>query len=487
MMSDFAGLPKSTQEQAVAAWLAHLNQLRVDALLEALNRQELNLESALATLDAAIKTIDLDIVALNRGQDWGIHGFIAEVAEVGVGNARSELLGEGRVYEWVNNNGAADLLRNGVEIQQKFYMKEGHFGLRAVANHLKMYPGFTEGGGKYQIPKDHYETVRKLHAMPLEGAGKSLSRSGDGPSFTDWKRVQAFFADGSVSIDSLEPSHLEYAEVQRGTYHSTLDTEKESLRSTDESLRRDAYQESRPSLQESAKAVGAAAVIEGGTALVLAVMEKRREGKKLKEFTAEDWRGVAGDAGLGAVTGGVRGLSIYALTNYTATPAAVASSMVTAAFGIAEQANRFRTGEISELEFIENAEAVSLATAISALSSFVGQATIPVPVLGAVIGNSVGTIVYKNVRTYLSDREAELIEQHLAEQQELDESLAAEHQELLQHLNATLDSYLDVLGRAFSPDVRVAFAGSIELARQVGVAPENVLDTEAKIAAYFLD
>lgn len=467
--------------------MEHLNQLRLDALLDALNRQDANLSAALNQLEGALRTIDLDIVALNRGHDRGLHGFIAEVAEYGVENARSALRGEGRVYEWLDNNGPADLLRGGIEIQQKFYMAEGHFGLRAVLKHLEKYPDFLERGGKYQIPKDHFETVRKLYEMGPEEAGKVLARSGGGPSLTEWNYVHEFFAEGPVSFDALEPSHLEYAEVQRGTYHATLEAEKESLRATDESHRSDAYEASRPSLQEGAKAAGAAAAIEGGTAFVLAVVEKTREGKKLKDFTAEDWKDVAGDAGRGTVTGGIRGVSIYTLTNYTATPAAVASSMVTAAFGIAEQANRFRTGEISELEFIENSGAVSISTAVSALSSFVGQVAIPIPVLGAVIGNAAGTIAYRSVSNYLSDQEAQLIEQHLAEQQELDERLEAEYQEILRQLNETMDVYLKLLARAFSPNVQVAFDGSIELARQIGVAPEEVLSSEAEISAYFLD
>ena len=197
---------------------------------------------------------------------------------------------------------------------------------------------------------------------------------------------------------------------------------------------------------------------------MLAVVQKRREGKKLKEFTSEDWIDIAGDTGFGFVKGGVRGLSIYGLTNFTATSAAVASAIVTAAFGIAEQANKLRRGEIDELEFIENAELVSLEAAVSALSSFVGQALIPVPILGAVIGNTVGTVMYRAVSSSLSKREAELIERYVGEQRVLDERLAAEYQELIETLDASMSEYLGVLERAFSPDVAVALLGSVELA-----------------------
>ncbi|GAB85934.1 hypothetical protein RVF83_07265 [Gordonia rubripertincta] len=486
-MTDAVKLGKSNQEQAVAAWVNYLNQLRLGNLLSTLNRQDVNLKDALATIDKAIRKIDLEVVARNRGGTKGIHGFIAEVAEVGVGNARSQICGGDAVYDWVNDNGPVDLMRNGIEIQQKFVAAGGSFGLGAITEHLRKYPDFVERGGKYQIPRDHYELIQKLHAMPREEGDKLLTLGGDGPSLKDWRRVQAFFEEGSVDFESLEPSHLKYSEVQRGAVDATLETEKVTLRDTDRSQRDAAYQEARPTVREGAQATLTAAAIEGGTAVVLAVAARRRAGKQLKDFTGEDWAAIVGEGGFGAVKGGVRGLSIYWLTNFTATSAAVASSIVTAAFGVAEQANMLRRGEIDELEFIENAELVCLETAVSALSSFVGQTLIPVPVLGAVIGNTVGTIMYKAVSSSLSEREAALILRYADEQRALDGQLAADYQDLIMTLNTSVADYLEVLDRAFSPDVELALLGSVELALELGVASEEVLDTDEKVLAYFLD
>ena len=143
-MSNAAELTKRNQEQAVAAWVSYLNQLRLDNLLTALREQGQNLRDALASVDEAIRTIDLEVVTANRGGVKGMHGFIAEVAEVGVGNARSQIAGAGAVYQWVNDNKAVDLVRSGVEIQQKFYASR--FGLAAILSHLQRYPDFIENG-----------------------------------------------------------------------------------------------------------------------------------------------------------------------------------------------------------------------------------------------------------------------------------------------------------------------------------------------------
>lgn len=486
-MSDAERLIKSDQEQAVAAWINHLNQLRLDHLLSAIAQQNLNLDEALASIQGALEQIGRDVVDLNRGAQRGMHGFIAEVAEVGIGNAREQVVGNASPYEWVNNNSPVDLVRDGVPIQQKFYGGISSAGLQAIAKHLEKYPDYIVKGGKYQIPSDQFEVIQRLHDMPPETAGKLLSRSGDGPSLKEWRAVQKFFTNSDVPFESLEPSKLEYAEVQRGTYKATLEAEESSLRDTDRAERAAAYNESRPSLEQAAQATVMAAVIEGGTSLALVIVDKSRAGKKLKDFSADDWLEIAGKTGVGTVTGGVRGISIYTLTNFTATPAAVASSIVTASLGIAEQVHRLCRGEISELEFIENAELVSLQAAVSALSSFVGQALVPVPVLGAVVGNTVGTIMYRLVSSSLSEREAALIEKYAEEQRLLDEKLIGQYQDLISRLSENMTTYLGTLGRAFSPNVQVALNGSVELALSLHVPFDEVLHSEQKARSYFLD
>ncbi|AYF77856.1 hypothetical protein D7D52_33100 [Nocardia yunnanensis] len=486
-MSDAAEFITNTQEQAVASWVSYLNQLRVDNLLSALRQRDEHLRDALAGVDEAVRKIDVEVVAANRGGQHGMHGFIAEIAEVGIGNARQQILGHKAVYQWVNDNGPVDLMRGSVEIQQKFVAAGGRFSLGAIAEHLQKYPEYVRNGGKYQIPRDHFEVIQRLHALSPEEASKLLSRSGDGPSLKDWQRVQVFFEGGSVGFESLEPSTLEYNQVQRGVYTSTMAAEKDSLRATDRSLRDHAHQHSRPTLREGGTAALTAAATAGGTTFVLAVVAKRREGKRLNEFSGRDWIDIAGETGSDFGKGGVRGLSIYALTNLTATSAAVASSIVTTSFSIAEQANKLRHNEIDELEFIETSELITLEAAVRALSSFVGQATIPIPILGAVIGTTVGTVMYKAVASSLTKREAALIKRYLDEQRTLDEQLAAEYQGILEKLDQSMSDYLGLLERAFSPDVQVALVGSVELAVELDVASKEILDSDEKIDAYFLD
>ena len=88
---DGKAILKTNQEQAVASWINYLNQIRLDRLMEALNQQDKNWSDAMITIEIALSKIKEDIVTRNRGGEKGMHGFIAEIAECGIGNARQQI------------------------------------------------------------------------------------------------------------------------------------------------------------------------------------------------------------------------------------------------------------------------------------------------------------------------------------------------------------------------------------------------------------
>ena len=479
---------KSTQEQAVASWINYLNQVRIDRLLEALSREQDNLEAALNTINETLGIIGKDIVnnGLGRGGERGMHGFIAEVAEVGVGNARELIEGRAPIYEWINDNGPEDLRRGAELIQQKFVNSGGHLSLQAIKQHFQTYPDFLENGGKYQIPADHYEKIKWLVSISEKDANKMPTTTGEF-SLRQWREVNEFFKNENIPLDKIEPSALDYKSVQKNMYEQTLESEKQDLQARNQERRDQAYQESKPTLAEGAKATAISAAVEGGMSFCMGIASKRREGKKIKDFDQGDWKDIGADTGIGTVKGGVRGASIYLLTNYTATPAAVASAMVTASFGIAEQAHQFRQGNLDEATFIENSEILCLDAAVSALSSFAGQVIIPVPVVGAVIGNAVGTMMYQLAKDSLSVKEQKILEEYLNSIQELDEDLKAQYQDFILGISENMKQFMDIMNRAFAPNIRIAFSGSVDLAREMGVPTEEIIDNREKLYAYFLD
>lgn len=478
-------IAKSSQEQAVAAWINYLNQVRLDRLIEALNKQDVNFAAALKTVEDAFADIK-GIISSDRGGSAGMHGFIAEAAESGIGNARAQILGKAANYIWVNDNGPDDLIRGGVAIQQKFVQSGGHLSLRAVAEHMKRYPEYLAAGHKYQIPKDHYDKIMAYYKMPSDVANKLPTATGDF-SLRQWREVHAFFDENHIDPSKLEPSILKYDEVQRDAIGATIDREKDHLREMDREQRDQAYQLSRPSLSEGVKATAVGAAVEGATSFVMAVARKRKSGKKIRDFDRDDWSEIAGESGKGSVKGGVRGTSIYLLTNFTATPAAVASALTTAAFAVAEQAHLLRKGAIDEDQFIENSELLCLDASVSALSSLMGQALIPLPILGAVLGNAVGTMIYQIGRDALSSREQGIIARYLKEIDELDEGLAGEYRQCIERFKRCFGEYMELLAAAFDPEIERALDGSAALARYMGVPDSEILDSYDKIASYFLN
>lgn len=479
---------KNGQEQAVASWINYLNQVRLDRLMEALQKEELNLNEAMSTIGETLKTISRDIVnnGKGRGGQYGMHGFIAEVAECGIGNAREQIEGKAPIYEWINDNGPEDLRRGATLIQQKFVNGGGHLSLQAIRMHLNAYPDFLDNGGVYQISEDHYEKIKWLLSISEKEANKMPTSTGDF-SLKQWREVHEFFKNGDIPLDKVEPSKLKYSEVQKGTYEQTFSKEKDSLRKRNQERKEQAYNKSKPTLSEGAKATAAAAAIEGAMALCLGIAEKRKSGKKFNAFDEEDWKEIAATTGKGTLKGSIRGASIYTLTNFTATPAAVASAMVTATFGIAEQAYQLKQGNVNEQRFIENTEMLCLDASVSALSSFAGQILIPVPVLGAVIGNTVGTMMYQIAKDNLSAREQKIFEEYAEAVRQLDVSLQDQYQEFVDEIGKDTKLFMELLNRAFAPDIRVAFEGSIDLAKSCGVPVDEILDSKEKIASYFMD
>lgn len=171
----------------------------------------------------------------------------------------------------------------------------------------------------------------------------------------------------------------------------------------------------------------------------------------------------------------------------TTTPAAVASALVTAGFGVTDQIHLYREGKLSELDVIENSEILCLDAAVSAVSSLLGQTIIPIPVLGAVIGNSIGTVLYQIGKDSFNKRENEFFDNYISQQNELDETLKNKYGKYLSDLSDALKEYYSLLEKAFSPSIETAFSGSIKLAESLNVPTSEILDDINKTDRYFMD
>lgn len=482
---DWDHIIKNTQEQAVAAWVDFLNQTRLNELMAQLTAADITLEDALSILSKT-KADVATLILRNRGGEKGVHGFIAEAMEVGIENARAAVNGLGPACQWVNDNGPVDIVRGNTAIQQKFVQRMFSLLGSGVAEHMEQYPDFLQQGGKYQIPKDFYEKVMRLWNMSAEEA-KYLTRSDpDGMTPANWKQVHDFFNTRKIDPADLEPAAINYADAQAGRAMDVLDEEERFVRDINDQKRRDAYESSKPTLHEGAQVAAVAGAAEGGIEFCRSVARKLKAGKSFSDFTAEDWKDVGIDTAKGGGTGALRGGTIYIMTNFTATPAAVANAYVTAAFGVAAQAQLLRQGSISEEDFLVNSQVCCLDAGVSAVCALLGT-SIPVPIVGPVIGTAVGNILYGIAKKHLDTKEQALASNYLESMERLNRRFDDRYLQLIEQLKAEFAKYATILELAFSPDVNIAFDGSIELAIYVGVPKESILFTKTDIDRYFND
>ena len=480
------GMSKNTPEQAVASWIDHLNQLRLNELLGNLKAQDSNLAGALEELQEL-----KDFVASPEhilGSMKSKHGEIAEHVQVNISNARRiiEGLSPEYTFEGVKRNAPEDYLFNGIKVQSKYLngLVKTINSKNGVLGHLLKYPDSLKEGNIFDIPKDQYDAMQEFLSMSDEEVNKA---SREVRAIV--RKLREFQEKTGIDLqgDTVRPGVGKYDEVQIERIGDTIDNEEKSIKDKDQELREQAHEKSKPSVREGLKVTAVSAGIEGGISFCLSVHKKLKSGKKISQFTAEDWQDVGIDTAAGGGKGAVRGAGIYGLTNFTATPAAVASALVTATFGVVSQARLLHQGKISNEDFIINSEIVCLDVTISAISSLMGQVMIPIPILGAVIGNVTGMFMYGIAKNNLSQREQTIIAGFNSDMKQINKQLDAQHLALIEQLIQEFAKFNSVLDLAFDIDVNVAFAGSIALAQYVGCAENEILSNKQAVDAYFLN
>ena len=474
---------KRTQEQATASWIGYLYSIRMQRVKEAFSKQDFNLAEAMNELN------DLKLFVANVNHILGNpstkHGEVAEHCQVNIANARSLVRGLVPEYSFDNVGRTApeDYFKNGLFKQLKFY--NGEKGtLKAIEKHFNTYPDFLKNGGSYDIPRDQYDRLKRLKNF-YESEQRSLL------SKEDMSIVRALLKmQEKTGIDfdkDIHRSIVGYKEVQLNVVNKTIEQEEHSILETDSKQREDIYHAHKPNNKEMLDISTKAALFEGGISFAMAYIRKRKEGKTIDQFSSDDWKDLGIEFGKGSIKGSIRGGSVYLLTNYTATPACVASAYATAAFGICESLSQYRDGKIDFDSFIVNSETLSMEVSISALSSLAGQMLIPVPVLGSIIGSISGELIYGICKEICNKQEMQIIQMHREHLRKAREQYEEDYSEYIKVLNENLSMFKTIEELAFDEDVNMACINSIKLAQSVGVSEEKILKSEEDLERFLLD
>lgn len=461
-----------------------------EAVAEAARERSLSdaLGRSREALDAALEQIDRvrDFVGRPEsilGSAATKHGEIAEQVEVGVRNARALLAGAPPPgsFEGVGRTAATDYLIDGVPVQSKF-INGVNRTLDHVLDHLGKHEGFAEGRAYYHVPKDQYATIEKaLRGERVEGlADRTVQKIAEKVA-----RIREASAGREVG-DVIRPGVSDYAEVQQGRVVQTLDGHEDALRDQAREARANIRAEHEVGLGDAAAAVGAGALVGAALRSGVGLWTKVKERGGLSKLTADDWKELGLEAGKGGLQGGISAGALFTLTHATDLAAPFAGSVVSAAMGIKALHERRKKGEIDDEELIELSEVVAAEAAIVALATFAGQALIPIPALGAVVGALSGRVVTGLARGALErsdDALARALEERFAARMaELD----AQHAELLAELVGRFDALGELTDAAFDLDRNVALRlqASVELAQRHGVPDALVLRTTDDLDAF---
>lgn len=440
------------------------------------------------------------------GNESTKHGEIAETLDVNFKNGRDALNGlkeSARVLsEGQERTGPTDYVINGTPIQSKFInggeMSSPDKSLTHILNHLKKYPGYandtTQYGfpghhGEYQIPKDQYEVLQKV----LNGGTTGMSER-------QLKATKELITEieketGKPVTDVVKPSLVNYDEVKLCSVDETIDREEESYSKVHEEKLKEISKENKEKVDEAKtitdaswaeafKAAGIGAAISGTVRLGISVYSKIKGGKKLSNFEAEDWKECGVDFSKGAIKGGLSGFAIYGLTKLGSIPAPFAGAITSSAAGLFSLFVDYKKGLINSNEYAEAAESLCVETGAAAVGAAVGQALIPVPVIGAVVGSITTQSAIYLTKYLFENRENELldalVERYNAQRAEMDATASKKIKEI--------ESYYQNLGglieASMNKDLNKKLLSSVKTCQTVGVPEIEIMHDTNEVDTY---
>ena len=98
-----------------------------------------------------------------------------------------------------------------------------------------------------------------------------------------------------------------------------------------------------------------------------------------------------------------------------------------------------------------------------------GSAVIPVPILGTIIGNTVGMWIYSIAKYVLSQAELKAIKQKNIELEILQQNLDKEYKQYLETIEKRINEYKDILSDALNEDAMIAYQSAAKAAYHLGL------------------
>lgn len=419
------------------------------------------------------------------GNDLTKHGEIAEQMEVGIRNARQAMEWQAETeldfratFDGVGRTAPEDYLIDGEQVQSKFINGEKNT-VNHVLGHMDKYRSFQEDG-YYHVPKDQYDNmfrIRNGEAVPELSLRKQESIR---------RAIEEIEQRSGKPFDEVvKPALHDYGEVQRGVAERTLDGHEQDIEDADRTKRSEIEQAHAPSLKEGLQVTAKAAAFAGAATLGVGLYRKYRQGKNVfrGELNGEDWRELGVATAKGAALGGVAAGSVYLLTNYAGMAAPYAGAVASALRGVGALAVQFGNGQIGFDEFCELGMLLCSESAATAIASVLGQAAIPIPLLGAAIGSIAGKLLMEGAKSLSGRIDAKLKADMMAFRQRLSEV----ERRALDRINRELDTLGALTIEAFKPQNNIALLHlSVQLSEAYGVEDSKIIRSQTDLDTFML-
>lgn len=465
-------------DQVIGAGVDAVNARRIADELAALARQDACMADAMVHVQ---KVYDfLGDPSKIIGSDKTKHGEIAEAIEVHITNAEDALAGnkpsatldleKGRIDK-------TDYRIGDTDFQSKF-INGVRNGLDHIDEHRAKYPDFVANGGKYAVPKDQFEILKRIAAGETKIEGLSDTRMRNLAAHI--KEIEA--QTGKSFEDVVTPSRSTYAEVQQGKAQETNEGHEDRLKKDNEERKDDIRTEHQASWSEGLKVAGSAAAIAGGVSFVTQAWNFHKEGRNIfkGELTKADWKRMGVEVGSNASIAAVTAGGIYVLTNCADMAAPLAAALASAAKGLGSLVIDHLEGKITLNQLLESGLYVCGETAVMSLASMAGQALIPIPVVGAMIGSLAGKILYQLAGNVIKD-----LKPKVAEIETQLQKVIARYEVAQQILARRYQRLNDMMKLAFDREANLRMVElSAQLAVAVGVRKELVLKNSGDFHAF---
>ncbi|RVY43857.1 hypothetical protein ECC26_03640 [Helicobacter pylori] len=347
----------------------------------------------------------------------------------------------------------------GTLTQSKFVGRNGEECFKKLLS--KDYEKYFENGAKMNVPKDYYRDIQKAADAKIESLESQIAKQKGLGDFQKAAILEKELQKCKTIKAHTRPASITKAEAIEARLNPNLSTAKDVT-----SI----------SHQAGMKAAQTGVLIGGGVSLVTNVYECIANGKDpikaIKHTAIATLKGGAlsycsafASSSLGGLMQSSTNKIIQSLGKGSL-PAMFVGACVTNATVL----TRYFSGKIDGTELLKQLGKANATLVSSGAMAFAGQALIPIPVVGALIGGFVGAILSETFfNAFLKARE----EAKLARQRRIE--IEKECREIIKHLEAYQNQFKEVFekyfhettkffNQSFNELERASYAGDADLA-----------------------